>query len=347
MNSEPSSLSLLDLPEHVLIAIASYLDPPHLKALALVHRDLGPAVETYLYRTISLPLSNQYYPVQSIPGTANGLLGLECDFNLAAEWKPAKPALAASLESFGWKDDTYQSNHLDSSLRYMTTLLGAKDGDSNSSRAAYPREMVLDLKKQYHDIELDMNTLAIQAPRHSLYSYSDIDSSEKGWNDDWEDPASSRRALLQLAEKRCDESPDLDTALLDTFTNFPILHGVKKLTVNLYESWQGYLDHVFALVPSLEELVVRPHSLLVESPLTFPRKALVNPPSRLRSIRVEGMLDCLQGLVIDLIRASDAMEHVNLLQVDRGGRNGWKMGEELRELLSERQEIRSLQWVNS
>jgi hypothetical protein len=191
-----------------------------------------------------------------------------------------------------------------------------------------------------------MNTLAIQAPRHSLYSYSDIDSSEKGWNDDWEDPASSRRALLQLAEKRRDESPDLDTALLDSFTNFPILHGVKKLTVNLYESWQGYLDHVFALAPNLEEIVVRPHSLLVESPLTFARKAVVNPPSRLRSIRVEGMLDCLQGLVIDLIRGSEGMEHVNLLQVDRGGRKGWKMGEEMSELMSERQEIRSLQKVD-
>lgn len=346
MMSEPSSLSLLDLPEHVLIAIASYLDPPHLKALALVHRDLGPAVETYLYRRISLPLSNQYYPVHSSPGTANSPLGLECDFNLAAEWKPAKPALAASLESFGWKDDTHQSNHLDASLRYMTTLLGAKYGDFNSSRAAYPRELVLDLKKQYHDIELDMNALATQAPQHSLYSYSGIDSSEKGWNEDWEDPASSRRALLQLAEKRRDESPDLDTSVLDTFANFPILHGVKKLTVTLYESWQGYLDHVFALVPNLEELVVRPHSLLVESPLTFPRKAFANLPSRLRSIRVEGILDCLQGLVIDLIRASEGVEQVNLHPVDRGGRKGWKMGEELKELMSERQEIRSLQRVN-
>lgn len=337
MVSEHTGRCLLDLPSHVLVAVASYLDPPHLKALALVNRDLAPAVEYHLYRRISLPLRNPHYPVQIDSTSRSGLGGsLECDYNFSTTWKPVKPALAASLESLGWKEDTNQSNHLDASMRYMTSLLAPKESGYTEGRAMYPRELVLDLKKRYHDIELDMTSSAYETPYTSPYSSIGED---KAWLEEWDDPATSRRSMLRLAEARRDESPDRDSALLETFVNFPMLPGVRKLTVTLYDSWQGYLDRVLALVPNLEELVIRPHSLLIDSPLTFGRKEFKNSPAHLKSIRVEGMLDCFQDLIVDLLRSSGRVQMVDLRPEERGSRRGWTMNEGLKEAIDDWKEV--------
>jgi hypothetical protein len=333
MVSEQTGRCLLDLPSHVLVAIASYLDPPHLKALALVHRDLAPAVEYHLYRRISLPLRNPHYPVQVDSTRRSGLGGsLECDYNFSTTWKPVKPALAASLQSLGWREDVDQSNHLDASMRYMATLLAPSEGGHAEGRAMYPRELVLDLKKRYHDIELDMTSSAYE----TLYTspYSSI-GEDKAWQEEWDDPATSRRSMIRLAEARRDESPDRDSEMLETFAKFPMLPGVRKLTVTLYESWQGYLDRVLSLVPNLEELVIRPHSLLVDSPLTFSRKDFHNLPVHLNSIQVEGMLDCFQDLVLDLLSSSKGINVVDLRPGERGSRRGWTMGRDLKEAINE------------
>lgn len=301
------SPELIHLPSHILIDITSYLSPPTLKALCQTHRTLREIAEIHLYKKIKLPLSNPYYAVQP------------SDSCSTIDFKPVKPSLARKLEGLGWKNDAHQSGHLDSSLLYLTPLL--------KGRAGYVRELVIDLKERYHDLDLDLDTLTNpHTPTHMLNPRIRTGMSSDNGPKPLGDPISELDHLrLHLSQIRQTESPLNNPHLANTFRSFPILSAVTKLKVTIYESYSGYLPFLIPLLPNLQELVIHPHEWLVQSPLTFPELKGIEVP-KLRVLRVEPMLDCLRGLVGDWVRAG-RVEELVLADV-RGGR-GWTMDEEL------------------
>lgn len=331
-------MSILDLPSHVLVQVACHLDHPSLKSLAVAHSLFTPAAEVWLYRRLTLPLHNPHRPV--VPACQP--LSWECDYNLSTQWEPVKPTLARSLAEEGWKEDLHQSNHLDASLRFINRSLS-----SSAERAGYIREVSIDLKKRYHDAELDMNAAS------TTTAFSDVsggggyrggmwfDGKEWGW--EWDDPASSARAMLHLAQLRRDENPDACPSLRNTFTSLPVMRGVRRLELEIYESWQGYLDHVFALVPNLEHLIIRPNALLVDSPLEFPARTFSNIPKDLKSVRFESMLDCFQPLVVDFLNECKGLEHVVLADRERGSRRQWALHTSLSGSLASSESLRRLE----
>jgi len=279
-------IGLFSLPLHILVDITSYLDTRTIKAISPLHSILRDVCDIHLYRKISLPLSNPY--LRSIP---------------------IKPSLARSLEEQGWIDDIHQTGHLDASLKFLAPLLEGRTG--------FVRELSIDLKHRYHDNDMDLDTLtnpsnSSAAPKSIIIS---IDKSE--------DPPSELDLLrLQASLIRQRESPLHLAPLAHTFSHLPTLPAVTKLSLTIYESFPGYLPYLFAILPNLTELVLEPHQLLVESPLSFPSSTFECILPRLRKLRVEPMLNSLQDLVGDLLRAGNVEELV------LGGER-WTMDEEL------------------
>ena len=329
-----STTSILELPSHVLVQIASYLDPSTLKSLAEVHSYLTPAAETYLYRRLVLPVSNPHHsvPHPSPYPSSNPPAGSWCDHDVTTSWEPVKPSLASRLADLGWEEDEHQSNHLDASMRLITKSLTSK---SISDRTTYPRELVMDLKKCYHDVDVDLDTISFHpnttntiAVGHSTIHPPDrtgsiITPERAALGTSVEENVTSdhkptliesewdvgRSTLLHLSRMRQLESPEHDPHLYSTFSHFPILLGVKRVEVGIYESYLGYLPHLLHFIPNLIELVLRPRSLLVESHLEFP---LLNMqwPGSLESLRIDGMIDSLQPLVVDLLTQCDIRDVV-------------------------------------
>jgi hypothetical protein len=275
---------LTSLPSHILIDITSYLEKRALKYISPLHSTLKEVCDIHLFHTISLPLSNPYL-----------------------RSTPVKPYLASALEGYGWKDNTQQSNHLDASLLYLIPLLKGKEG--------YVKELSIDLKDQYHDPELDFANLT--NPTNTLIH--SCATSTPG--DKYQDPLSELDILrIKASSIRQSESPSHLPHLANTFSLLPILPAVRKLKLTIYESFPGYLPYLFPLLPNITEVILEPHDLLVESPLTIPDIRCKLP--RLRKLRVEPMIDALRGFVRDLIRAG-AIEELIL------GGDRWTMDEEL------------------
>jgi hypothetical protein len=276
-------VSLISLPVHILVDITSYLDLKALKVLSPLHSILREVCDIHLFRRISLPLLNVY----------------------------RSPSLATSLKSLGWKDDIRQTGHLDASIRYLAPLL--------ESRAGFAKELSLDLKYRYHDIDLDLdeltNPIIATEPQisHVLRDHSKPSS---------QDPNTELDILrLQASLIRQSESPLHLPHLVQTFALMPILPAVRKVRLVIYESFPGYLPYLFALLPNLTELVLEPHELLVESPLSFASLDLGTLP-KLKKLRVEPMLNCLRVLVGDLLKAGVVQELIL-------GDGRWTMDEKL------------------
>jgi hypothetical protein len=255
---------LTSLPSHILIDITSYLDQRSLKYISPLHSTLKEVCDIHLFHTISLPLSNPY--LRSVP---------------------IKPHLASVLEGYGWVDDTQQSNHLDASLLYLIPLLKGKEG--------YVKHLSIDLKDRYHDPEIDHDNLTnptnLLIPSHSMITTP---------GDKYQDSLSELDLLrIKASLIRQSESPSHLPHLANTFSSFPILPGIRKLKLTIYESFPGYLPYLFPLLPNITELVLEPHDLLVESPLTIPD--IPCPLPMLRRLRVEPMIDSLRPFVRDLI----------------------------------------------
>jgi hypothetical protein len=246
-----------------LVDITSYLDKRSLKYISPLHSTLKEVCDIHLFHTISLPLSNPYL-----------------------RSTPVKPYLASTLEGYGWKDNTQQSNHLDASLLYLIPLLKGKEG--------YVKELSIDLKDRYHDPELDFDNLT--NPTNTLVPAYTITST----GDKYQDPLSELDQLrIKALLIRQSESPSHLPHLAYTFSSFPILPAVKTLRLTIYESFTGYLPYLLPLLPNITELIMEPHDLLVESPLTIPDIRCELP--RLRKLRVEPMIDSLRPFVRDLI----------------------------------------------
>jgi hypothetical protein len=244
-----TSPELISLPSHILIEITSYLPPPTLKALCQTHQVLREIAEIHLYEKIRLPLSNPYYAVQD-QSSNSGMV----------EYRPVKPFLAETLESLGWKEDTHRSGHLDSSLLYLIPLLKGREG--------YVKKLVIDLKDRYHDSDLDMDTYWKLTNLNRQVSSTPNPSDEPK---PLHDPISELDNLrLHLSSIRQAESPLHNPHLAKTIRSFPILPAVTKVTMTIYESYTGYLPYLLPLLPNLQELIIHPHELLVESPLSFP-----------------------------------------------------------------------------
>jgi len=264
---------LISLPVHILVDITSYLDTRSLKYIAPLHSILKDVCDIHLLKTISLPLSNPY--LRSIP---------------------IKPYLASELEGYGWKDDIHQSNHLDASLRYLMRLLKGKEG--------YVKGLSIDLKDRYHHPELDFNDLT--NPTNPLVAPSVITIP----GDKYQDPLSELDQLrLKASVIRQSESPAHLPHLANTFSSFPTLPAVRKLKLTIYESFPGYLPYFLPLLPNITELVLEPHDMLAESPLTIPDIQCDLP--KLRKLRVEPMIDSLRPFVMDLVRFGE-MEELTL-----------------------------------
>jgi len=105
--------------------------------------------------------------------------------------------------------------------------------------------------------------------------------------------------------------------------------------LTIYESFQGYLPYLIPLLPNLSELILKPHELLIESPLSFP-KFNFGALSRLKKLRVEPMLDSLRTVVGDLLRAA-AVEELVL----SGGR--WTMNEALADAIRDSTELKRVE----
>ena len=254
---------LISLPVHILADITSYLDTRSLKYIAPLHTILKDVCDIHLLKTISLPLSNPY--LRSMP---------------------TKPYLASELEGYGWKDDIHQSNHLDASLRYIIPQLKGREG--------YVKELSIDLKDQYHDPELDFNNLTNPTNTHVPF----IENTISG--DKYQDPLSELDQLrIRASLIRQSESPSHLPHLAHTFSSFPVLPAVRKLKLTIYESFPGYLPFLLPLLPNITELILEPHELLAESPLTIPDIRCRLP--RLRKLRTEPMIDSLRPFVRDLI----------------------------------------------
>lgn len=279
--------ALTTLPSHILVDITSYLDIRTLKQLSPLHSSLREICEIHLLRSISLPLSNHFL-----------------------RSAPLKPSLAKELEGYGWKDDIQQSNHLDASLRYLIPLLAGREG--------YVKELSIDLKHRYHDPELDLDNLT-----NPTYLSITSDTRITTPIDKYQDPPSELDILRSKASLiRQRESPTHLPHLANTFTSFPLLPGVRKLKLVLYESFTGYLPYLLPLFPNLTELILEPHELLVESPLSFSSIHVGLPKLELKKLRVEPMLDSLRGLVRELIQGGTIRELVL-------GDGRWTMSEEL------------------
>jgi hypothetical protein len=255
---------LTSLPSHILIDITSYLDQRSLKYISPLHSTLKEVCDIHLFHTISLPLSNPY--LRSVP---------------------IKPHLASVLEGYGWVDDTQQSNHLDASLLYLIPLLKGKEG--------YVKHLSIDLKDRYHDPEIDHDNLTnptnLLIPSHSMITTP---------GDKYQDSLSELdQVRIKASLIRQSESPSHLPYLANTFSSFPVLPGIRKLKLTIYESFLGYLPYLLPLLPNITELILEPHELLVESPLTIPDIRCWLP--RPRKLRVEPMIDLLRGLVRDLI----------------------------------------------
>jgi hypothetical protein len=275
---------LTSLPSHILVDITSYLDNRTLKYLSPLHSILKEVCDIHLFQGISLPLSNPYLRLI-----------------------PIKPYLASALEGHGWEDNAQQSNHLDASLRFLGPLLKGREG--------YIKELSIDLKNQYHDPELDLNNLT--NPTNLLDPPCTVTTPD----DKYQEPPSELDQLrIKASLIRQSESPTYLPHLAYTFSSFPTLPAVQSLKLTIYESFPGYLPHLFPLVPNITELILEPHDLLVESPLCIPDIQCVLP--RLRRLRVEPMIDSLRPFVRDLIRVG-AIEELIL----GGGR--WTMDREL------------------
>jgi hypothetical protein len=306
------SPKLISLPSHILIEITSYLPPPTLKALCQTHQVLREIAEIHLYEKIRLPLLNPYYAVQVRPSDSD---------SSEVEYRPVKPSLAGALESLGWKEDIHQSGYLDSSLLYLIPLLKGREG--------YVKELVIDLKDRYHDFDLDLDNLTNPTTPTSspiLDNVTIFQTSSEDRPKPLSDPISELDNLrLHLSLIRQAESPSHIPNLAKTFRSFPILPAVTKVTMTIYESYTGYLPYLLPLLPNLQELIIHPHELLVESSLSFPGLQGIEV-SNLKVLRVEPMLDCLRGLVGDWLR-DGSVEGLVLGDV-RGGR-GWTMDERL------------------
>jgi hypothetical protein len=281
---------LTSLPSHILVDITSYLDKRSLKYISPLHSILKEVCDIHLFHTISLPLSNPYL-----------------------RSTPIKPYLASTLEGYGWKDNTQQSNHLDASFRYLIPLLKGKEG--------YVKHLSIDLKNQYHDPELDYDNLT-SPTNPSIRSCTITIPGDK-----YQDPLCELDILrIQASSIRQSESPSHLPHLANTFSSFPILPGIRKLKLTIYESFPGYLAFLFPLLPNITELILEPHELLVESPLTIPDARCGLP--RLRKLRVEPMIDSLRGLVRDLI-VEGAIEQL-VLCGDRWTMD-WKLASSVRD----------------
>jgi hypothetical protein len=275
---------LTSLPSHILVEITSYLDQRSLKYISPLHSTLKEVCDIHLFHIISVPLSNPYL-----------------------RSTPIKPYLASTLEGYGWKDDAQQSNHLDASLLYLIPLLKGKEG--------YVKELSIDLKDRYHDPELDFANLT--NPTNTLIH--SCATSTPG--DKYQDPLSELdRLRIKASLIRQSESPSHLPHLAATFSLFPTLPAVRILKLTIYESFPGYLPYLFPLLPNITELILEPHDLLVESPLTVPDIRCGLP--KLRKLRVEPMIDSLRPFVRDLIRAGGIEKLI--LAGER-----WTMGEVL------------------
>ena len=325
-------MSRLVLPSHVVVEIASYLDNPTLKSLALSHSYLTQAAETYLYRRISLPIRNPYHAVKLDFNVEQYQGG---DQDLSTKWVPVKPSLSASLSELGWEEDVHQSNHLGASLRLLArTLTSPSLFKPGCERTMYPRELVFDLKKQYHHDDLDLDTMSSPAilqeiplphptadqTRAMLLEIAaenrihyDVKSSI-GYTE-WDLDLETRIHLSQIRQA---ESPIHDHDLRSAFEALPTLPGVRQVSLTLYESFQGFLPHIFRIAPHLTELCIRPHPLLVDTPLSSPPLDL-DPslwPRGLKVLNIEGMCDSLVPLVDGLIKNSSGKVSV----ISEGGR---------------------------
>jgi len=293
-------ICLTSLPSHILLDITSYLDIRTIKYITPLHSILKEVCDIHLFNTISLPLSNPY--LRSIP---------------------TKPDLAVALEGYGWKDDIYQTNHLDASFQYLIPLLKGREG--------YIKELSIDLKYRYHDSEVDFELLTIPTrPTIPVIASHHVTSFDKY---PYQDPPSELDKLrLQASLIRQSESPSHLPHLAQTFSLFPTLPAVKILRLTIYESFHGYLPFLFPLLPNLSELILEPHELLIESPLAFP-KFEIGISTRLKTLRVEPMLDSLRPFVRALIRVG-AVEKL-VLEGER-----WTMNEELASAITESEEMK-------
>ena len=288
---------LISLPVHILVDITSYLDIRSLQYIAPLHSILKDVCDIHLFHTISLPLSNPY--LRSVP---------------------IKPYLASELKGYGWKDDTQQSNHLDASLRFLIRLFEGKEG--------YVKELSIDLKDQYHDPETDYDYLT--NPTNHLVAPSAITIP----GDKYQDPLSELDQLrIRASLIRQSESPAHLPHLAHTFSSLPVLPAVRKLKLTIYESFPGYLPFLLPLLPNITELILEPHELLVESPLTIPGIRCGLP--KLRKLRVEPMIDSLRRFVRDLVRAG-AIEELVL------GGERWTMDEGLAGAI---RDCEKLKWI--
>ena len=296
-------ICLTSLPSHILLDITSYLDIRTLKHIAPLHSILKEVCDIHLFNTISLPLSNPY--LRSIP---------------------TKPARANALEGYGWKDDIHQTNHLDASLRYLIPLLKGREG--------YVRELSIDLKYRYHDPELDFELLTnpTRPSTPAIISHHFTPVHKYPYQDP---PSELDRLRVQASLIRQSESPSHLPHLARTFSTFPTLPAVRVLRLTIYESFHGYLPHLFLLLPTLSELILEPHDLLIESPLTFPNFYFGALPG-LMTLRVEPMLDSLRTFVGELIRVG-VVEELIL----RGER--WTMNEELADVILASEELKRVQ----
>lgn len=370
MTTTTTTTSILDLPSHVLVQIASHLNTLTLKSLAEVHSYLTPAAETHLYRRLTLPISNPHHSVSrqsphpSADSDSNTLMGRGCTYDLKTTWVPSKPSLSRRLAEHGWKEDYHRSNHLDASMRLINESLTSKSV-SDSDRTTYPRELVIDLKKRYHDVDLDLDTISLPAittttvsrPNQAMavitqdaqavfvQTQTQIQiqpqtqemTSGEGLGGDYKETSTepewdvSPSTLLHLSQLRQIESPAYDPHLRHTFDHFPILPSVKRVEARIYESYQGYLLYLLCLTPNLSELALRPDTLLAESSLIFPPLDIQWPGS-LKTLRIEGMIDTLQPIVVDLLHQCEIRSIVltdSDPDSDRGRRGGWAIIPEL------------------
>jgi len=297
-NTYSEMVCLTSLPSHILLDITSYLDIRTLKYLSPLHSVFKEVCDIHLFNTISLPLSNPY--LRSIP---------------------TKPDLATALEGYGWKDDIHQTNHLDASLQYLIPLLKGRGG--------YVKELSIDLKYRYHDPELDFELLTNPSrPTIPVINAQHVTPVEKSQHQD--PPSELDELRLQASLIRQSESPSHVPHLARTFSTFPTLPAVRVLRLTIYESFHGYLPFLFSLCPNISELILEPHDLLIESPLTFPKSNL-GPLPRLKKLRVEPMLDSLRPFVRAFIREG-AVEKLVL------GGERWTMDEELADAIRESKE---------
>jgi hypothetical protein len=290
---------LTSLPSHILIDITSYLDNRSLKYISRLHSSLKEVCDIHHRHPNSLTLSTP-----SLRST------------------PIKPYLASTLEGYGWKDDIQQSNHLTASLLYLIPSLKGKEG--------YVKEISIDLKDQYHDPELDFANLT--NPTNSLVPSHSIITTP---GDKYQNPLSELdRLRIQASLIRQSESPSHLPHLANTFSSFPVLPGIRKLKLTIYESFPGYLPYLLPLLPNITEVILEPHELLAESPLTIPDIRCTLP--KLRKLRIEPMVDSLRGFVKDLIGAGSIEELILV-----GER--WTMNEELAGAIRDCEGLRRVQ----